>query len=191
MFNYYCSSLKNSFEFNDFIENLSKNTKNDLEGYIQIISHKLISSRLDKTNWVIIPILRSGLSMLYSATRLLNYNSVCFLTAKRNKSIKSDVSFKWISNIDSEICSNFYILDPIIASGATIIELCYDLRKRFPLSKIFITALYSSMEGVNAISSKFCDIRINTYAISDDKIDGFLIPKTNGDMGDKLFGDNK
>lgn len=192
MLNYYCSSLKNIYEFNEFIYNIDRSKKNELEKYINEISYKIISlNRIKDNYWTIIPVLRSGLSMLHAATSLLNYKSVCFLNAKRNKDLYIDVDMQWLSKIDMECNDNFYILDPIIATGSTIMKVCYDLEKRFPKSNIHIASLYSSMEGINEICSKFYNVKINTYAISDSIIDGFLLPRTNGDLGDKLFGDNK
>jgi len=63
---------------------------------------------------------------------------------------------------------------------------------RIPYEDITILSVYAAPEGVRKIAQSFPGIHIAVVLLSDTvDSNGFLVPYTNGDLGDKLFNTKK
>lgn len=82
------------------------------------------------------------------------------------------------------------ILDTILATGDTILKLCDELSDiGGPERYITVLCCYASPQALTAVADHrgVHSIFVAHQAETVDD-DGYLIPYTNGDLGDKLFG---
>lgn len=82
------------------------------------------------------------------------------------------------------------ILDTILATGDTMLKLCDELSDTLDLeTHVTVLCCYASPQAVAAVADHPI-VRSIFVAHLADIVDehGYLVPSTNGDMGDKLFG---
>ncbi|GAA3213493.1 uracil phosphoribosyltransferase [Actinocorallia longicatena] len=145
--------------------------------------------QLSKPAPLVVPILRAGLGMLDGMTRLIPTAEVGFLGMVRNEdSLEAQTYATRIpDDLDGRQC---YVLDPMLATGGTLvaaIKLLFDRGAR----DVTAVVLLAAPEGLRFVEQSFGDehpIRIVTAAI-DEKLNevGYIIPGL-GDAGDRLYG---
>ena len=87
----------------------------------------------------------------------------------------------------------FVILDTVMATGATVVRLCDELSSIPGLrNQVTILSCYASPQAIAAVAVHPA-VHSIFVAHRADTVDehGYLVPYTNGDMGDKLFGKKK
>lgn len=139
-----------------------------------------------KNEIIFIPVLRAGLGMLSGALSVFDSAKVGHFGVKRNEvSLMPEHYYSNIPYIGEN--SEVYILDPMLATGGSILSLL-DSLKIINTAKITIICIISSPEGIKNIQRKYKDIKIFTASI-DEKLNeiGYIIPGL-GDAGDRLFG---
>jgi uracil phosphoribosyltransferase len=145
---------------------------------------------LAKPHPVVVPILRAGLGMLEGMTRLIPTAQVGFLGMIRDHDTLQPSTYanRLPEDLTGRQC---FILDPMLATGGTLIAAINYLLERGATDIIAITVL-SSPEGIALLEKEYggkdLSITIVTGAL-DEKLNekGYIVPGL-GDAGDRLYG---
>jgi uracil phosphoribosyltransferase len=145
---------------------------------------------LTKPRPVVVPILRAGLGMLEGMTRLMPTAEVGFLGMIRDHDTLKPSTYanRLPDDLTGRQC---YILDPMLATGGTLIAAINYLLERGAKDITAITIL-SAPEGIALLEKEFAGknlpITIVTGAL-DEKLNekGYIVPGL-GDAGDRLYG---
>ena len=139
---------------------------------------------------VVVPILRAGLGMLEGITRLMPTAEVGFLGMVRDHVTlqASTYANRLPENLEGRQC---YILDPMLATGGTLIAAMEYLFDRGATEVTAITIL-SAPEGIAAVKAAFAQKDYNITLVTgavDTKLNehGYIVPGL-GDAGDRLYG---
>lgn len=144
-----------------------------------------IGARL-KNDIVIIPILRAGVGMLDGMLNLVPNARVGFMGIYRDHETKEPVTY--YEKLPQDLHSpSFFIIDPMLATGGSIIS-TIDLLKEKGFDDITVIAILSAPEGIKFVEEAHPDVKIYTGSI-DECLDEnkFIVPGL-GDAGDRLFG---
>ena len=170
------------------------------------ISRKIVQAFLHtqklpaSTPITLIPVLRAGLPMYVAASPLFTNCNTALVQCSKEKSIHgpSSVRVDWMGNNPIEAAHSssgfierrLIILDSILATGATLLKLCDEI-SILGGSEVQVTVLccYASPQALAAIADHEI-VHSIVVAHRADTVDehGYLVPYTNGDLGDKLFG---
>ena len=133
---------------------------------------------------VFIPVLRAGLPMLEGALRAVPNARAGFLAIKRNEeTLESKVYYSKLPDLRG---TRVLILDPMLATGGTLIRAIEEVLKGDPAETISLHVVCAP-EGVENVKKSFPDHRIYTVSVDERLNDrGYIIPGL-GDMGDRLF----
>ncbi|CAB4735150.1 unannotated protein [freshwater metagenome] len=145
---------------------------------------------LTKPKPVVVPILRAGLGMLEGMTRLMPTAEVGFLGMIRDHDTLQPSTYanRLPDDLTGRQC---YILDPMLATGGTLISAINYLLDRGATDITAITIL-AAPEGIALLEKEFAGknlpITIVTGAL-DEKLNekGYIVPGL-GDAGDRLYG---
>ena len=145
---------------------------------------------LAKPKPVVVPILRAGLGMLEGMTRLMPTAEVGFLGMIRDHDTLQPSTYanRLPDDLTGRQC---YILDPMLATGGTLIAAIKYLLERGATDITAITIL-AAPEGIALLEKEFAGkdlpITIVTGAL-DEKLNekGYIVPGL-GDAGDRLYG---
>ena len=139
---------------------------------------------------VVVPILRAGLGMLDGMTKLLPTAQVGFLGMVRDEETLQASTYA--NRLPDDLSGRqVFVLDPMLATGGTLISACQYLIER-GADEITAICLLAAPEGVNALEEglKNSGVPINlvTGAL-DEKLNekGYIVPGL-GDAGDRLYG---
>jgi uracil phosphoribosyltransferase len=145
---------------------------------------------LTKPRPVVVPILRAGLGMLEGMTRLIPTAEVGFLGMIRDHETLQPTTYanRLPDDLTNRQC---YVLDPMLATGGTLIAAIeYLLAKG--AKDITAICILAAPEGIAALEKAFggknLPITIVTAAL-DQKLNekGYIVPGL-GDAGDRLYG---
>ena len=139
---------------------------------------------------VVVPILRAGLGMLEGMVRLMPTAEVGFLGMVRDHVTlqASTYANRLPENLKGRQC---YILDPMLATGGTLIAAVEYIFEK-GATEITIITILSAPEGIAALQEAFAgkdqQITLVTGAV-DTKLNehGYIVPGL-GDAGDRLYG---
>jgi uracil phosphoribosyltransferase len=137
---------------------------------------------------ILVPVLRSGLVLLFAFCKIYNSSSVGILGIKRDeKTAEPHLYYKNLPPIHLD--DPIFLLDPMIATGNTAALSIETLQKKgASLSQIIIFSVIASEEGLKNIKKRFPSVRIHVVQI-DKKLDSskWIVPGL-GDFGDRYFG---
>lgn len=141
-----------------------------------------------KDEVIIVPVLRSGLAMLFGAMQLLPKSKVGFVGLQRDEktAVASEYYFK-MPKVQSN--SVVIITDPMLATGGSLLHLLKKV-KPYQLKDVRIVSVISAPEGIALIRSEFPKVNIFTAAIDEKLNDVKYIMPGIGDYGDRYFGTN-
>jgi len=110
-----------------------------------------------------------------------------FITASKLKGTQQ-VKLSWPLGPSLERAA-LLLLDPVIASGDTVLAICREAERRSIGDRsITVLSCYASPEAVSRLLNETADTRIVVAALAETVLpSGWLVPPTHGDMGDKLF----
>jgi uracil phosphoribosyltransferase len=137
---------------------------------------------------IIIPILRAGLGMLEGIVKLLPTAEVGFLGIKRNEETLQP--YTYANRLPDDLTGRqVYIIDPMLATGGTLIDsIDYVFEKG--ATDVTCICLLGAPEGVAAVEQHVGDrdVKIVLGAL-DEKLNehGYIVPGL-GDAGDRLYG---
>lgn len=144
-----------------------------------------IGARL-KNDIVIIPILRAGVGMLDGMLNLVPNARVGFMGIYRDQETKEPVTYYEKLPKDLQAPS-FFIIDPMLATGGSIISTIDSLKEK-GFNDITIIAILSAPEGIKLVEEAHPDVRIYTGSIDECLDENKYIVPGLGDAGDRLFG---
>jgi len=132
-----------------------------------------------------IPILRSGLGMVDSALRLFPDAQVYHIGMYRDK--KSLQPVEYYNKLPNRVAVDVvYVLDPMIATGGTLIA-TINVLKQWGAPKIEVIAILASEESMKKMSEAHPDVRVTCAAVDSElNVRGYLLPGL-GDAGDRQF----
>ena len=139
---------------------------------------------------VVVPILRAGLGMLEGMMRVLPSADVGFLGMVRDE--KTLQASTYANRLPENLRGRqSYVLDPMLATGGTLVAAINYLIER-GANEITAICLLAAPEGVKTLERAFASsnspITLVTGAI-DEKLNehGYIVPGL-GDAGDRLYG---
>ncbi len=142
--------------------------------------------RIKGKKMTIVPILRAGLGMMDGVLKALPSAKVSVVGLYRDEKTLEPVTYfeKLVQDIDQR---QAMILDPMLATGGTLIATIDMLRKagcRDILGIFFVAA----PEGIRKLEQLHPDVDIYVAAV-DERLNehGYILPGL-GDAGDKIFG---
>jgi uracil phosphoribosyltransferase len=144
--------------------------------------------KLSRPRPIIIPILRAGLGMLEGIVKLLPTAEVGFLGIKRNEETLQP--YTYANRLPDDLTGRqVYIIDPMLATGGTLIDsIDYVFEKG--ATDVTCICLLGAPEGVAAVEQHVGDrdVKIVLGAL-DEKLNelGYIVPGL-GDAGDRLYG---
>lgn len=134
----------------------------------------------------LIPILRAGLGMVDGMLDLIPAAKVGHVGLYRDPETLEAVEY--FIKLPSDIKDRqLFVLDPMLATGASAIAAVDALKKR-GANTIKFVAIVAASEGIEALHEAHPDIEI--YVAAEDEIlneDAYIVPGL-GDAGDRLFG---
>ncbi|MDY6051968.1 MAG: uracil phosphoribosyltransferase [Rothia sp. (in: high G+C Gram-positive bacteria)] len=148
-----------------------------------------MGSHLASPRPLIVPILRAGLGMLEGMTRLIPTAEVGFLGMARNEETLDIVTYA--ERLPADLTGRqVFVLDPMLATGGTLIEAIKFLRAR-GAEQVTCLCLLGAPEGIEALEKGlegFEDVDL-FLAAQDERLNdkAYIVPGL-GDAGDRLYG---
>ena len=135
---------------------------------------------------LLIPVMRAGLGMLDAALRLLPEARVGFLGLKRDEDTL--LPHAYVNTVPDDLAGkNCLILDPMLATGGSLVHTC-DLLRASNAGSLTVACLLAAPEGLDTLAAAHPDVTCWTASIDTALNDvGFIRPGL-GDAGDRQFG---
>jgi uracil phosphoribosyltransferase len=147
-------------------------------------------AHITKPTPVVVPILRAGLGMLEGMSRLMPTAEIGFLGMVRNeKTLKaSTYANRLPKDLTNRQC---YILDPMLATGGTLVSAIEFLAAKGAV-EITAICILAAPEGIANLEKVFSQSKLNLKLLAgalDKKLNekGYIIPGL-GDAGNRLYG---
>lgn len=137
----------------------------------------------------VIAILRAGLGMIEGFQELVPQIKVGLMGIKRNKETLEPICY--FEQIHDQVQNDdVFILDPVIATGGSLIQAIHILKDR-GCKNIKVITIIAAPEGLEAIEKNHPEVKIFVGVI-DKRLNefGYVLPGV-GDVGDKIYGTNQ
>ncbi|GAA2142930.1 uracil phosphoribosyltransferase [Kitasatospora kazusensis] len=145
-------------------------------------------TRLSYPRPLVVPILRAGLGMLDGMTRLLPTAEVGFLGMVRNEETLEASTYA--TRMPDDLSGRqVYVLDPMLATGGTLIAAIRMLIER-GATDVTAVVLLAAPEGVEVLEKELAGLPVTVVtAAVDERLNenGYIVPGL-GDAGDRLYG---
>jgi uracil phosphoribosyltransferase len=149
---------------------------------------KTTGVRLSTPLPLIVPVLRAGLGMLEGILKLLPTAEVGFLGIKRNEETLEP--FTYAERLPDDLTGRqVYIIDPMLATGGTLIDSIKYVFDR-GAAEVIAICLIGSPEGLAAVEKAVGNQKVTiVLGALDEKLNeiGYIVPGL-GDAGDRLYG---
>lgn len=145
-----------------------------------------MNGKMLKDDVIVVPVLRSGLAMLFGLQDFLPSIKVGFIGLSRDEHTAQ--AHQYYEKLPTIFSSHTVLLvDPMLATGGSLCESINMLHDK-GAKKIIIISIVSTGEGIRHIQKKHPHIMIITAAI-DKRLNKrkFIVPGL-GDFGDRYFG---
>jgi uracil phosphoribosyltransferase len=135
---------------------------------------------------VFAPVLRAGISMLFSVKDFLPFAPVGFIGLERDEktAIAREYYQKFPANVNDKL---ILVLDPMLATGGSLADTIAALKKK-GAQTITAICIVAAPEGIAVLQQKHPEVDIYTAAIDDHLNDKKFIVPGLGDFGDRYFG---
>jgi uracil phosphoribosyltransferase len=134
----------------------------------------------------LVPILRAGLGMVEGIAQLIPSARVGHIGLYRDHDTLKPVDY-YFKIPASEVERDFYVLDPMLATGGSAVAAVGAL-KEAGARRIRFLSVVAAPEGVRRMLDAHPDVRIFTAALDRQLNElGYILPGL-GDAGDRLFG---
>ncbi|MEU9132811.1 uracil phosphoribosyltransferase [Kitasatospora sp. NPDC048540] len=145
-------------------------------------------TRLSYPRPLVVPILRAGLGMLDGMTRLLPTAEVGFLGMVRNEETLEASTYA--TRMPDDLSGRqVYVLDPMLATGGTLVAAIRMLLER-GATDVTAVVLLAAPEGVAVMEKELAGTPVTVVtAALDERLNehGYIVPGL-GDAGDRLYG---
>ena len=150
---------------------------------------KMIGKHLNRPRPMVVPVLRAGLGMLDGMTRLLPTAEVGFLGMKRDEQTLDIITYanRLPEDLTGRQC---FLLDPMLATGGTLIAATHYLAERGAkdVTAINILAAPEGLERLEKELDPSIDFKVVVCAVDEHLNDKSYIVPGLGDAGDRLYG---
>jgi uracil phosphoribosyltransferase len=134
----------------------------------------------------LVPILRAGLGMVDGVLRLVPSARVGHVGMYRDHDTLQPVPYYFKAPAPPEQ-RDFYVLDPMLATGGSAADACTTLKKAGARSIRFL-CIVAAPEGVEKMLAAHPDVPIYAAALDRElNAHGYILPGL-GDAGDRIFG---
>jgi uracil phosphoribosyltransferase len=142
--------------------------------------------RVVRTDVVVVPVLRAGLSMLDAVLQLVPSARVGHIGLQRDET--TAVASRYYSKLPPNIgASHVLMVDPMLATGGSSAA-AIDLVKAGGGRSIALVCVISATEGVALLQARHPDVEIYTPVVDRElNAHKFIVPGL-GDFGDRLYG---
>ena len=142
--------------------------------------------RVVRTDIVVVPVLRAGLSMLDAVLQLVPSARVGHIGLQRDE--MTAVASRYYSKLPPDIGkSQVLMVDPMLATGGSSAA-AVDLVKSGGGRSIALVCIISAPEGVALLQARHPDVDIYTPVVDRElNAHKFIVPGL-GDFGDRLYG---
>ena len=145
-----------------------------------------IQAKKLKDEVIVVPVLRSGLAMLFGALDLLPKSKIGFVGLERDE--ETAVAHEYYYKMPKIRANSVVIVtDPMLATGGTLLNLLQKLAPQKP-KELRVVSVISAPEGIEAIRKEFPEVKIFTAAIDKCLNEVKYIVPGIGDYGDRYFG---
>lgn len=135
---------------------------------------------------ILVPILRSGLTLLHSFTQLLPQAKIGYVGLKRDE--ETLIPKEYYCNIPTlQEASIVIVLDPMLATGGSMCATLDDLKQR-GARHLRAVCVLAAPEGIARVSTEHPDVQL-VCAAEDPGLNniGYIVPGL-GDAGDRAHG---
>lgn len=144
--------------------------------------------RLSYPRPLVVPILRAGLGMLDGMVRLLPTAEIGFLGMVRDhETLKAST---YASRMPDDLSGRqVYVVDPMLATGGTLVTAIRELIKR-GADDVTAVVLLAAPEGVEVMERELAGAPVTVVTAAIDKNlneQGYIVPGL-GDAGDRMYG---
>jgi uracil phosphoribosyltransferase len=138
---------------------------------------------------ILITVLRAGLPYFNGFQRIFDEADCGFIGAYRQEGaeIKIKVDYVASPSLDG---ADVILIDPMLATGKSLVDAVAQLKKKGTIKKLFIAALIAAPEGIAHLEKELGkDIPIYVFSI-DERLNekSYIVPGL-GDAGDLSFGE--
>jgi uracil phosphoribosyltransferase len=135
---------------------------------------------------MVVPVLRAGLGMLGPVLRLLPGSDTGFIGVARDETSHEPVPY--MNSVPDDLDGrDVLVLDPMLATGGSMVFACEQLAARNP-GTVTAVCILAAPEGVDRLGRTGLVDRLVTASVDDHlNEDAFIVPGL-GDAGDRLFG---
>ena len=146
--------------------------------------------RLAKPKPVVVPILRAGLGMLEGMSRLIPTAEIGFLGMVRDE--KTLQATTYANRLPEDLTGRqCYILDPMLATGGTLVAAIEFLLAK-GATDITAICILAAPEGIAVLEKAFANSKVAIKLVTgalDERLNehGYIVPGL-GDAGDRLYG---
>ncbi len=138
---------------------------------------------------VLITVLRAGLPYWNGFLRIFENSDCGFIGAYRQEGQEIKIKVDYVSSPALTGC-DLILIDPMLATGKSMVDAIAQLKKKGIPKNIFIAALIAAPEGIAYIESQLGkDSPIWVFAVDEKLNDQSYIVPGLGDAGDLSFGD--
>jgi uracil phosphoribosyltransferase len=142
--------------------------------------------RVSGKKLTLVPILRAGLGMVDGIARLVPSARIGHIGLYRDHDTLQPVDYYFKVPGDAAE-RDFFLLDPMLATGGSAVDACTTLKKAGVRSIRFL-CIVAAPKGVEQMLAAHPDVPVYTAALDRELNDhGYILPGL-GDAGDRIFG---
>lgn len=135
---------------------------------------------------MVVPVLRSGIAMLFGAMQLLPKSKIGFVGLARDEKTAVAAEYYWkLPAINHN--SVVIVTDPMLATGGSILHVLRRIALEKP-KEMRVVCVIAAPEGLAAIQKEFPTVKIFTASVDEKLNDKKYIVPGLGDYGDRYFG---
>lgn len=135
---------------------------------------------------VLVPVLRAGLGMADSAQAMIPDATMGFVGLARDE--ETHQPYPYMESLPDDLSGRHVIvLDPMVATGGSLLRCCQMIAER-GCTDISLICVLAAPEGIEALQASGLDMRMTTAAVDPGLNEKAYIVPGLGDAGDRQFG---